>query len=50
MNYIKYIVIDREVVLNLNGDKNSAGTLESDVEIDVIVYFEDNGKKKYYSI
>lgn len=42
---LRNLVIDREVVFNLNGDKNSAGVLDSDVEIDVVVYFEDNGKK-----
>lgn len=39
------VKIDREVTLNLSGDVNAAGVLEPEVEIDVVVTFEENGKK-----
>jgi DGQHR domain-containing protein len=39
------VTIDREVALNLSGDTNTSGILESEVEIDVVVSFYENAKK-----
>ncbi|MFZ2252810.1 MAG: DGQHR domain-containing protein [Minisyncoccia bacterium] len=39
------VTIDREVALNLSGDTNASGVLESEVEIDVVVSFYENAKK-----
>lgn len=42
---LRNVKIDREVALNISGETNPAGILESEVEIDVVVSFDDNGKK-----
>ena len=37
--------IDKEVSLNISGDKDLNGNLAVDLEVDVVVSFEESGKK-----